>query len=136
MNTILQLILITITAIFCLFILAVTRKKKLSYKYTLLWLLFGVVTLLCAIFPSIVTNLAGLLHIKEPTNALFLIYIFFMIILIFYISIALSKMNEKLTKLIQRSAILEYEITKEREKNKTENNQKLLERTSEKNENN
>ena len=122
MNTILQLILITITAIFCLFILAVTRKKKLSYKYTLLWLLFGVVTLLCAIFPSIVTNLAGLLHIKEPTNALFLIYIFFMIILIFYISIALSKMNEKLTKLIQRSAILEYEITKEREKNKTENN--------------
>ena len=116
MNTILQLILITITAIFCLFILAVTRKKKLSYKYTLLWLLFGVVTLLCAIFPSIVTNLAGLLHIKEPTNALFLIYIFFMIILIFYISIALSKMNEKLTKLIQRSAILEYEITKEREK--------------------
>ncbi len=136
MNTILQLILITITASFCLFILAVTRKKKLSYKYTLLWLLFGVVTLLCAIFPSIVTNLAGLLHIKEPTNALFLIYIFFMIILIFYISIALSKMNEKLTKLIQRSAILEYEITKEREKNKTENNQKLLERTSEKNENN
>lgn len=136
MNTILQLILITITAIFCLFILAVTRKKKLSYKYTLLWLLFGVVTLLCAIFPSIVTNLAGLLHIKEPTNALFLIYIFFMIILIFYISIALSKMNEKLTKIIQRSAILEYEITKEREKNKTENNQKLLERTSEKNENN
>ena len=136
MNTILQLILITITAIFCLFILAVTRKKKLSYKYTLLWLLFGVVTLLCAIFPSIVTNLAGLLHIKEPTNALFLIYIFFMIILIFYISIALSKMNEKLTKLIQRSAILEYEITKEREKNKTENNQKLLGRTSEKNENN
>lgn len=136
MNTILQLILITITAIFCLFILAVTRKKKLSYKYTLLWLLFGVVTLLCAIFPSIVTNLAGLLHIKEPTNALFLIYIFFMIILIFYISIALSKMNEKLTKLIQRSAILEYEITKEREKNKTENNQKLLERTSEKNEDN
>ena len=126
MNTILQLILITITAIFCLFILAVTRKKKLSYKYTLLWLLFGVVTLLCAIFPSIVTNLAGLLHIKEPTNALFLIYIFFMIILIFYISIALSKMNEKLTKIIQRSAILEYEITKEREKNKTENNQKLL----------
>ena len=59
-----------------------------------------------------------------------------MIILIFYISIALSKMNEKLTKLIQRSAILEYEITKEREKNKTENNQKLLERTSEKNEDN
>ena len=45
-----------------------------------------------------------------------------MIILIFYISIALSKMNEKLTKLIQRNAILEYEITKEREKNKTENN--------------
>ena len=56
MNKILQFILIGVTFLFCIFILVVTQKKKLSYKYTLLWLFFGFVTLLCAIFPLIKEN--------------------------------------------------------------------------------
>ena len=84
MNKILQIILIISTCMFCLFILSVTRKKKLSYKYTLLWLLFGIITLICAVFPSLVANFANLIHIIEPANALFLIYIFLLIVIIFY----------------------------------------------------
>lgn len=122
MNKVLQIILIVATGIFCLFILTVTRKKKLSYKYTLLWLFFGIVTLLCAIFPSIIKGFAKLVHIAEPTNALFLIYIFLIIVIIFYISIAFSKMNEKLTSLIQKNAILEYKISKNEKEKKSENN--------------
>ena len=76
MNTTLQIILIISTILFCIFILVVTRKKKLSFKYTLLWLIFGVITLLLAIVPTIVINFSNLIHIAEPTNALFLIYIF------------------------------------------------------------
>ncbi len=122
MNKVLQIILIVSTGIFCLFILTVTRKKKLSYKYTLVWLFFGIVTLLCAIFPSIIKGFAKLVHIAEPTNALFLIYIFLIIVIIFYISIAFSKMNEKLTSLIQKNAILEYKISKNEKEKKSENN--------------
>lgn len=122
MNKVLQIILIVATGIFCLFILTVTRKKKLSYKYTLVWLFFGIVTLLCAIFPSIIKGFAKLVHIAEPTNALFLIYIFLIIVIIFYISIAFSKMNEKLTSLIQKNAILEYKISKNEKEKKSENN--------------
>ena len=95
---------------FCIFILVVTRKKKLSYKYTFLWLIFGCITMLCAAFPSIVINLSKLIYIKEPTNALFLIYIFMMIVIIFYISCAFSKMNEKIIKLIQQNALLEHRL--------------------------
>ena len=122
MNKVLQIILIVATGIFCLFILTVTRKKKLSYKYTLVWLFFGIVTLLCAIFPSIIKGFAKLVHIAEPTNALFLIYIFLIRVIIFYISIAFSKMNEKLTSLIQKNAILEYKISKNEKEKKSENN--------------
>lgn len=110
MNTILQIILIISTILFCVFILIVTRKKKLSFKYTLLWLIFGFITLLLAIVPTIVVNFSNLIHIAEPTNALFLIYIFLIIIIIFYISIAFSKLFEKVTKLIQENAILRYKI--------------------------
>lgn len=122
MNTILQIILIIGTILFCIFILAVTKKKKLSFKYTLVWLIFGVMTLICAIFPSIVTDLSQLLHIEEPTNALFLIYIFLLIVIAFYISTSFSKLYEKVTGLIQENALLSYKIEQlEKEKKEKEN---------------
>ena len=122
MNTILQIILIIGTILFCIFILAVTKKKKLSFKYTLVWLIFGVMTLICAIFPSIVTGLSQLLHIEEPTNALFLIYIFLLIVIVFYISTSFSKLYEKVTGLIQENALLSYKIEQlEKEKKEKEN---------------
>ena len=86
MNRMLQFILIGVTLLFCIFILVVTQKKKLSYKYTLVWLLFRLITLLCAIFPGIVMGISKIIHVAEPTNALFLIYIFLIIVIIFYIS--------------------------------------------------
>ena len=108
----LQIILILATFLFCIFILTVTQKKKLSYRYTLLWLCFGVITLLCAIFPNIVIGISKLLHIAEPTNALFLIYLFLIIVIIFYISLAFSKLFEKVTTLIQENAILSAKVEK------------------------
>lgn len=118
MNKILQFILIGVTFLFCIFILVVTQKKKLSYKYTLLWLLFGFITLLCAVFPSIIVKISKAIHVAEPTNALFLIYIFLMIVIIFYISLAFSKLFEKVTTLIQENAILAAKVEKLEKKNK------------------
>ena len=126
MNKILQLILIGATCLFCIFILVVTQKKKLSYKYTLLWLFFGAITLLCAIFPNIVVGISRLIYVAEPTNALFLIYIFLIIVIIFYISLAFSKLFERVTTLIQENTILAAKLEKlekkVEEKKKNENN--------------
>ncbi len=126
MNSILQGILIFCTFLFCIFILVVTQRKKLSYRYTLLWLCFGIITLICAIFPNIVIGISKIIHIEEPTNALFLIYIFLIIVIIFYISIAFSKLFEKVTTLVQENAILAARVKKLeqyiKEKNKDENN--------------
>lgn len=116
----LQIILILATFLFCIFILTVTQKKKLSYRYTLLWLCFGIITLLCAIFPNIVIGISKLLHIAEPTNALFLIYLFLIIVIIFYISLAFSKLFEKVTTLIQENAILSAKVEKLEKKIKEE----------------
>ena len=126
MNKVLQSILVITTLLFCIFILIVTQKKKLSYRYTLLWLFFGVITLVLAIFPQIIIKITKLIHIAEPTNALFLIYLFFIIVIIFYISIAFSKLFEKVTSLIQENGIMLSKIEKLekeiKEINKNENN--------------
>lgn len=118
MNRMLQFILIGVTLLFCIFILVVTQKKKLSYKYTLVWLIFGLITLLCAIFPGIVMGISKIIHVAEPTNALFLIYIFLIIVIIFYISLAFSKLFEKVTTLIQENAILAAKVEKLEKKDK------------------
>lgn len=110
MDKVLQYILIICSFVFCLFILKKTNKKNLSYKNSLLWLAFGLITLLCAIFPNIVISISNLLHIAEPTNALFLIYIFLVIVVSFYITTTVSKLSEKVTVLIQKNALLEKEI--------------------------
>ncbi len=122
MNRVLQVILIGVTLLFCTFILVVIQKKKLSYKYTLMWLFFGFTTLLCAMFPDIIIGIAKLIHVAEPTNALFLIYIFLIIVIIFYISIAFSKLFERVTTLVQENAILAARVEKlEKDREKKEN---------------
>jgi len=112
MDRILQYILIACSLGFCIFILRKTHKKNLSYKNSLLWLAFGVITMLCAIFPNIVVGISNFLHIAEPTNALFLIYIFLMIVVAFYITMIISKLSEKVTTLVQANALLHKKIDK------------------------
>lgn len=118
MNIILQLILIFVTLLFGIFIIVVTHNKKLSFKYTLLWLVFCIITLLCAIFPQITIGLSKLLYIETPVNTIFLIYIFLLIVIIFYISIGFSKCIEKITTLVQENALLEKRIRELEDKNK------------------
>lgn len=123
MNQVLQLILIAVTFVFCICILSVTRKKKLSYKFTLIWLAFGGITLLIAIFPILAKELSKILFIAETVNTIYLIYIFLLILIVFYISLIFSKLFEKVTTLIQENAILNDRIEKlEQKENKNENN--------------
>lgn len=123
MNQILQIILITVTFIFCLYILSVTKRKRLSYKYTLLWLAFGAITLLIAIFPILAKELSKILFIAETVNTIYLIYIFLLILIAFYMSIGFSKLSENVTTLIQENAMLNERLEKlEQKENKNENN--------------
>lgn len=110
MDITLQIILIVLAIIFVGFILTVTKKKQLSYRYTLLWLFFSFVIVLIAIFPQIIMSIAKFIHIETPVNALFLIAIGAMILIIFFMTIGYSKHSEKITKLVQTNALLEKRI--------------------------
>ena len=120
MNTRLQTILIVASILFMLFIIIVTQRKKLSFKYTLLWLLFSLIILILAIFPRTVMLAARLLFIETPTNAIFLIFFVLIIVLIFYISIGFSKLMEKSTVLTQNNALLSKKIEDLEQKLKSE----------------
>ena len=96
--------------LFGIFIVTVTSKKKLSFKYSILWLVFSCIILVIAIFPQIVIGVSTLLHIETPSNALFLLAIFLLFIVIFFLSSGYSKATEKITTLVQEHALLEKRV--------------------------
>lgn len=116
MDIILQIILIVLAIIFVGIIITVTKKKQLSYRYTLLWLFCSFAIVLIALFPQIIMAIATLIHIETPVNALFLMCIGAIILIIFFMTIGYSKHSEKITRLVQTNALLEKRIRELEEK--------------------
>lgn len=86
------------------------KKKSLNLKYTLLWILSGVVMLIFALFPVLLSLVAEAVGIYEPTNALFAIMFFCVIIILMSLTAIVSKMNDRIIRLTQTLALLEKRI--------------------------
>lgn len=66
--------------------------------------------LILAIIPQILNMFANLVGIYEPTNALFAIIFFCIIIILMSLTAIVSKLNEKSKRLIQKIALLEERV--------------------------
>lgn len=78
-----------------------------------LWIVFALGMVVIAIFPEVVYFFTGLIGIESPTNALYLVIIFIMLIMIFYLFMKTSVLENKLNRMIENFAI-------NKEKNKNE----------------
>ena len=107
MNTQLQGVLITGVIIFFIIVLLLLKKRSLSLKYTLLWLLAGLVMAIMVLFPKLLVVLAHLSGIETPMNALFVVCIGFMLCILMALTSIVSKQNQKITTLIQMVGIYE-----------------------------
>lgn len=97
------------------------RKRQLELKYALSWLaaIFFVLVLDC--FPVLLTKLSMALGIWAPVNMIFFLGFCFSLVIIFGLTVTLSRMSERVRKLSQAVAINEEKIEKLQEK--LENNQ-------------
>lgn len=86
------------------------RKRELALKYTLLWMIAGVIMLLFDLFPQLLTFMVHLFGIELPVNGIFALCIFFLIILLMSITSIVSKQTERIRTLTQQIAILEKRI--------------------------
>ena len=116
MNSRLQIIMIIASLLFLCYISLMLHNKKIELKYTLAWLLAGICLLATAIFPGLLRLISNLLNIVEPVNTLFLSIIFFMLLIIFTLTIALSRNANRVKTLTQEIGIIKMEIKKLTEK--------------------
>ena len=107
---------IIFSIVFILFLLNLVRNNKLDEKYSILWLIFGIIILIVSIFPKLIIKIAELFNVYYPPALLLLFAILILGTYIVHITITITKQNKMIVKLTQEIAIL---------KEKNENDKKL-----------
>lgn len=102
----LQIILIGCMLAAMIFIIHMVHKKRMSFRYGLGWLLVVICLMFLAAFPWILNRIAEFMGIASPVNTLFLFGFCFAVLLIFSLSVTVSKQADKIKKLTQEIAIL------------------------------
>lgn len=110
MNISLRLTLVTALLIYYIVLFYLLRKRALTLKYTLLWLISGIVMVLIVVFSELFEKLMRFIGIIEMTNGVFAVVCFVVLIILISITSIVSKMNEKMRQLVQQCAIYEKRI--------------------------
>lgn len=110
MNLYLRISLLLGIALYFICIFGLLKKNNLNLKYTLAWIVMGILMMLVVIFPDIIRIPLNVMGIVEWTNGIFALMILFLIILSMIVTAIVSKMNERNRKLIQQCALYEERI--------------------------
>ncbi|MBO4352528.1 MAG: DUF2304 domain-containing protein [Eggerthellaceae bacterium] len=115
MSSALRIILLIAAIAVVVYLLRAVKRSKMRIEDTVFWVVLGAIILLFAIFPQIVTALAGLLGIASEQNFVFMFFIFVLAARAFFNSRDNSDQETKLRELTQQIALERldhYERTK------------------------
>lgn len=96
------------------------RKKNLELRHALTWLAVGMSILILDCFPQLITWISRKLGIASPVNMLFFFGFCFSLVIVFSLTIAMSRMSIRMKQLTQEMALLSTKEIKEDEKNGVE----------------
>ena len=105
-----QFFAIAAVALFFLLVFFLLKKNRLSLRYSLLWLLSGVIMLVLALFPGLLDRFARLIGIYSSVNALFAVIFFCGLMLMISFTVIVSREKQEIVRSIQRTALLEKRI--------------------------
>jgi hypothetical protein len=86
------------------------KKGTLLLKYTLLWLVAGIVVGIFCLFPEMLVFVSRIMGIETASNGLFAICIMFVIFILLSLTSIVSYQKKRLRQLSQQIAMLENRI--------------------------
>lgn len=109
MNIRLQIILLILfVSIFC-FLLNQVKKKAVALKYTLAWLLLDIALIVLTCFPDLLQVIASAFGITSPMNMIFFCGFVLTLVIIYTLTVALSRNSDRIRELAQTIALYEKE---------------------------
>ncbi len=106
----LRILLLVAIVLFFVIVIALLKKKRLALKYTLVWLLTGLVMLILVIFPQIMVALTTLVGMQSSMNTLYILLIGFLLLLTMMLTSIVSSQTDRITRLAQANALLEKRV--------------------------
>lgn len=106
----LRIVLIIALIIYFVIILIFLKNKTLELKYTLLWMVAGIILAILVAWPEILNGFVRLIGIQSNMNGLFIMAFAFVIMIMMSLTSIVSKQANKIKILIQTLAILEKRI--------------------------
>ena len=114
-------VIIVVLILGLLKILGLIKKNKLELKYALSWLFLEVGILIITLIPNLLNVISKALGIYNEINMLFFLGFVFIILVIFSLTMSLSRNSERVRKMVQEIEMDSYandkkesgEITKE-----------------------
>ena len=110
MSGTLRTTLIIGSVLFFVFIINMVRTKKLELKYALIWIVTSLSFIIMSVFPEVVFMVARVLEVEVASNALFLCIIFLLLLMVFALTVAVSRQAGRIKRLVQEMGILKAEI--------------------------
>ena len=93
-------------------IINMVRKRSLELKYVLVWICSDIILFIFTLFPSTMGKVAAFLGIYSPVNMIFFMGFVLSLVIIFTLTVALSRVTARVRKLAQMIALQEDENEK------------------------
>ena len=82
------------------------RRRKLDLRYTLSWILLVIVLAVLTLFPGLLNLISKGLGIYSPVNMIFFFGFVFALVIIYSLTVAVSKQASEIRSLAQEIALL------------------------------
>lgn len=105
-----QIVVGVIVVVALLFISNMVRKKKIDLRYALGWMCLAVIILILDIFPQLVFGMAELMGITVPSNMIFFVGFVLLVVMIYSLTVVVSRLSAKTKRLTQELALLREEM--------------------------
>ena len=110
----LQIILLVMLLTALMVIVNMVRRRVLELKYVLVWLLSDLVLIFLVLFPGVINGIARMLGIYSPMNMIFFLGFLLSLVIIFTLTVAMSKVTADVRRMSQTIAILRRELDEKR----------------------
>ena len=107
MTPVFRVILIVVSLFTTYYILKRIRQSKLQIEYAIFWILFSGVLIVFSLFPWLVSLFTRMIGMQLPVNFIFLLFIFVLMVKLFFMTIELSTLENKVKDLTQELALEE-----------------------------
>ena len=113
MSLVFKIILVVTSVLACVYALRKIRKSQLRIEDALFWIVISVMLVIVSVFPGLAEFFTKLIGMEAPSNFIFLVMIFLLLVKTFSLSIKVSQTEERIKNLVQKLAIINNETEKE-----------------------